>query len=71
MILPLGGSDGLYYVRVQRIAQSEILKTAQEKATINDGDVRLDIELELSNVSARDICCPIGMLASPGTPSQL
>ena len=52
MTLPLGSSDGLYYVRVQRAVQSEILKTAQGNAAINDGDVRLDVELDLSNMSA-------------------
>ena len=50
--LPLGSSDGLYYVRVQRGVQSEILKTAQGNAAINQGDVRLDVELDLSNMSA-------------------
>jgi hypothetical protein len=53
MTLPLGSSDGLYYVRVQRAVQSESLKTAHGNATIHDGDVRLDVELDLSNVSAR------------------
>ena len=52
MTLPLGSSDGLYYVRVQRSGQSEALKTAQGNATINDGDVRLDFELDLSNMAA-------------------
>jgi hypothetical protein len=52
MTLPLGSSDGLYYVQVQRAVQSEALKTAQGNATINDGDVRLDVELDLSNMSA-------------------
>ena len=52
MRLPLGSSDGLYYVQVQRPAQSDTLKTAQGNATINDGDVRLDVELDLSNISA-------------------
>jgi hypothetical protein len=52
MTLPLGSSDGLYYVRVQRAVQSEVLKTAQGNATINGGDVRLDIELDLSNMPA-------------------
>ncbi len=50
--LPLGSSDGLYYVQVQRAVQSEALKTAQGNATINDGDVRLDVELDLSNMAA-------------------
>jgi len=50
--LPVGSSDGLYYVRVQRAVQSEVLKTAQGNATINDGDVRLRVELDLSSVSA-------------------
>jgi hypothetical protein len=52
MTLPLGSSDGLYDVRVQRAVQGEVLKTGQGNATIKDGDVRLDIELDLSNVSA-------------------
>ena len=52
MTLPLGSSDGLYYVQVQRATQSEILKTAQGNAAINQGDVRLDVELDLSNMSA-------------------
>ena len=52
MTLPLGSSDGLYYVRVQRAVQSEVLKTAQGTAAINDGDVRLDVELDMSNMPA-------------------
>jgi hypothetical protein len=52
MTLPLGSSDGLYYVRVQRSVRSEILKTAQGTAAMNDGDVRLDVELDLSNMAA-------------------
>ena len=52
MTLPLGSSDGLYYVQVQRAVQSEALKTAQGNVTINDGDVRLDVELDLSNMAA-------------------
>ena len=52
MTLPLGSSDGLYYVQVQRAGQSEALKTAQGNATINDGDVRLDLELDLSSMAA-------------------
>jgi hypothetical protein len=51
MTLPLGSSDGLYYVRVQRAVRNKILKTAQGNATINDGDVRLDVELDLSNMA--------------------
>ncbi len=52
MTLPFGSSEGLYYVRVQRTVQSENLKTAQGNATINDGDVRLAVELDLSNFPA-------------------
>jgi hypothetical protein len=52
MTLPLGSSDGLYYVRVQRDVRSEVLKTAQGNATINHGDVRLDVELDMSNMPA-------------------
>jgi hypothetical protein len=52
MTLPLGSSEGLYYVRVQRTLRSEVLKTAQGHAAINDGDVRLDVELDLSNMGA-------------------
>ena len=52
MTLPLGSSDGLYYVRVQRTNQSEVLKTAQGNVTINDGDLRLDVDLDLSNMAA-------------------
>ena len=52
MALPLGSSDGRYYVRVQRALQSEALTTAQGNATIKNGDVRLDVELDLSNISA-------------------
>src|SRR5713226_8831334 len=52
MTLPLGSSDGLYYVRVQRAVQSEVLKTAQGNATINHGDVRLAVELDMSNMPA-------------------
>ena len=52
MTLPLGSSDGLYSVRVQRAVQSEVLKTVQGNATIKHGEVRLDVELDLSNMSA-------------------
>jgi hypothetical protein len=52
MTLSLGSSDGLYYVQVQRAIRSEILKTAQGNVAINQGDVRLDVELDLSNMSA-------------------
>jgi hypothetical protein len=52
MTLPFGSSDGLYYVQVQRAVQGEVLKTAQGSATISDGDVRLDVELDLSNTTA-------------------
>jgi hypothetical protein len=52
MTLPLGSSDGLYYVRVQRAVQSEVLRTVQGNATIHDGDVQLDVDLDLSNMAA-------------------
>ena len=52
LTLPLGSSDGLYYVRVQRAAQSEVLKTAQGNATIKHGEVRLDVELDMSTMPA-------------------
>jgi hypothetical protein len=52
MTLPLGSSDGLYYVRVQRSVRGEVLRTGQGTAAINNGDVRLDVELDLSNMSA-------------------
>jgi hypothetical protein len=52
MTLPLGSSDGLYYVQVQRSVQSEVLKTRQGNSTIKNGDVRLDVELDLSNMAA-------------------
>jgi hypothetical protein len=52
MTLPLGSSDGPYYIQIQRTVQGEVLKTGQGNATIKDGDVRLDIELDLSNISA-------------------
>jgi hypothetical protein len=52
MTLPLGSSDGLFYVRVQRAVQSKVLKTAQGNATIKHGEVRLDVELDLSNMPA-------------------
>lgn len=52
MTLPLGSSDGLYYVQVQRAVQSEVLKTAQGNATIKHGEVRLDVELDMSNMPA-------------------
>jgi hypothetical protein len=52
MTLPIGSSDGLYYVRIQRAVHNEVLKTAQGNATINNGDVRLDVELDLSNMAA-------------------
>jgi hypothetical protein len=50
--LPFGSSDGLYYVRVQRTVQSKVLKTAQGTAAINEGDVWLDVDLDLSNMAA-------------------
>ena len=52
MTLPFGSSEGLYYVRVQHTVQSDKLKTAQGNATIKDGDLRLDVALDLSNVAA-------------------
>jgi len=52
MTLPLGSSEGLYYVRVQRAAQSKVLKTVQRNADVNNGDLRLDVELDLSNMPA-------------------
>lgn len=52
MTLPFGSSDGQYDVRVQHTVQSEALKTAHGTATINDGDVRLDVDLDLSNMAA-------------------
>jgi hypothetical protein len=52
MTLPLGSSDGPYYVRVRRSGQSDDLKTAQGTAAINDGDVRLNVELDLSSMAA-------------------
>jgi hypothetical protein len=50
--LPLGSSDGPYYVRVQRAVRSEVLRTVQGNATIHEGDMRLDVELDLSNMAA-------------------
>ena len=47
MTLPLGSSDGQYYVQVQRTVKGKALKTGQGNATINNGDVRLDVELDL------------------------
>jgi hypothetical protein len=52
MKLPLGSGDGRYYVRVQRAAQGKVLTAAQGNAIISDGDVRLDIELDLTNLPA-------------------
>jgi hypothetical protein len=52
LTLPFGSSDGLYYVQVQRAVQGEVIKTAQGSATISDGDVRLDVELDMSNIPA-------------------
>jgi hypothetical protein len=52
MKLPLGSSDGLYYVRIQHAAHSEVLTTAQGHASIDAGDVRLDVDLDLSKMSA-------------------
>ena len=52
MTLPFGSSDGLYDVQIQRTVQNEVLKTGQGNAAITDGDVRLDIELDLSNMAA-------------------
>jgi len=52
LTLPFGSSDGLYYVQVQLAGQSQVLKATQGNATINDGDVRLDVKLDLSNMAA-------------------
>jgi len=52
MTLPFGSAEGLYYIQVQRAGQSEALKTAQGTAAINNGDVRLDVELDLSSMAA-------------------
>ena len=52
MKLPLGSADGLYFVRVQRAVQSKVLTAAQGNATIKDGEVRLNVELDLSNMPA-------------------
>jgi hypothetical protein len=52
MTIPLGSSDGLYHVQVQRTVRSEALKTAQGIAAIKEGDLHLDVELDLSNISA-------------------
>jgi hypothetical protein len=52
MTLPLGSSDGLYYVRVERADLRGIPRTAQGNANIDDGDIRLEVELDLSNVAA-------------------
>jgi hypothetical protein len=51
MTLPLGSSDGLYYVQIQSTVQGEVLKTGQGNTTIKHGDVRLDVELDLSNMA--------------------
>ena len=51
MVLPFGSPDGMYYVKVRRVAQSAIVKAVQGNATIIGGDVQLDVELDLSNVS--------------------
>lgn len=50
--LPFGSSEGLYQVRVQRMVQSEDLRTAQGNATLKNGDVRLGVDLDLSNLPA-------------------
>ncbi len=50
--LPLGSAAGRYYVRVQHVAQRDAIATAQGNASIKGGDVRLDVELDLSNVAA-------------------
>jgi hypothetical protein len=52
MALPLGSLDGPYDVQIQHTVESEALRTAQGNASINDGDVRLDVDLDLSNLSA-------------------
>ena len=52
MTIPLGSSDGLYYVQVQRTVRSAALKTAQGTAAVKEGDLQLDVELDLSNISA-------------------
>jgi hypothetical protein len=52
MTLPFASSDGTYHVRVQRTVQTETLETAHGTAAIRDGDTRLDVNLDLSNMPA-------------------
>jgi hypothetical protein len=52
MKLPLGSPDGPYFVRIERTVQSKALTAAQGRATIKDGEVRLDVELDLSTMAA-------------------
>jgi len=52
MKLPLGSPDGPYFVRIERPVQSKVPTAAQGNATIKDGEVRLDVELDLSNMPA-------------------
>lgn len=52
MKLPLGSPDGLYFVRIEQAIQRKGLTAAQGNATIKDGEVRLDVELNLSNIPA-------------------
>ena len=52
MKLPLGSPDGPYSVRIEQAIQRKVLTAAQGNATIKDSEVRLDVELDLSNIPA-------------------
>jgi hypothetical protein len=52
MKLPLGSADGPYFVRIEHVIQRKVLTAAQGNTTIKDGEVLLDVELDLSNVPA-------------------
>ena len=71
MTLPFGSSDGLYDVQIQRTVQNEVLKTGQGNAAITDGDVRLDIELDLSNMAAGRYLLSYRHAGESWTPYQL
>jgi hypothetical protein len=52
MKLPLGSPDGSYFVRITRGVHGKALVTVQGNATMKDGEVRLDVEMDLSNMPA-------------------
>jgi hypothetical protein len=49
--LPLGSDDGSYEVRIQAPGSAEAVKATNGRATIIDGDTRLEVDLDLSGVA--------------------